>query len=365
MTLEVAHWGGRWGAAPVVAATSAVNAIAFSAHQTWAFRRAEVTNFVEAPFLCQNGFRATMALVRTLPPRAIGAERMALITAQALDSVADAVKALSAVKEVPVVLSLPDRLAGDEAGRAPQRRTIERAVAASFARVGRSAQITHHARGHASFGFALREAIDLLVTRRLEAVVVGGVDSYYDPDVVDTLLQEGRLFDGEELDSFIPGEGAAFLVLSRPHVARRLSGPLARVESVATNDEPAHWGTGLPSMGLGLSRAMRSISDRIAAERRFVDLWLADVTNENHRVHEWQLAYPRASAGVSREGTEFQFLPPLLGDLGAATMATAAVIAIEGLRRSDPEADTCLIMGSSQGPERAAVLLAREPTEGG
>lgn len=365
MTLEAAHWGGRWGAAPVVAATSAVNPLAFNSHQTWAFRRAEVTNFVEAPFLCRNGFRATMALVRTLPPRAIGAERMALIAARALESLVDSLEKLTTAQDISVVLSLPERLAGDRAGATAQRRTIEHAVAGSFARVGRTARITYQARGHASFGLALREAAELLAGRRVEVVVVGGVDSYYDPDVVETLVDEGRLFDGEDLDSFIPGEGAAFMVLSRPHIARKLDGPLARVESVVTNEEPAHWGTGLPSMGLGLSRAMRSISDRIGAERRFVDLWLADVTNENHRVHEWQLAYPRASAGVSRESSEFQFLPPLLGDLGAATMPTAAVLAVEAFRRGDPQADTCVMTGSSQGAERAAVLLAREPTEGG
>jgi len=360
VTLDVAHWGGAWGAAPVVAATSAVNALAFNAHQTWAFRRAEVTAFVEAPFLCRNGFRSTMALVRTLPPRAVGAQRLALLAAQALEGLLGDLVRLTAAKTIPVALCLPSRLEGENGDAPKQRRTVERAVGEILGRHGKTAIITSHARGHAALAFALREAAETLVTTRPEVVVVGGIDSYHDPDVVDALLEQGCLFDGEQLDSFIPGEGAAFLVLSRPHVARRLHGPLARLESVATNQEPAHRGTGLPSMGLGLSRAMRSISDRLAAERRSVDLWLADVTNEDHRVHEWQLAYPRASAGVSHESSELQFLPPLLGDLGAATMPTAAAIAIEAFGRGDPEAKTCFLTGSSRDADRGAVLLARD-----
>jgi 3-oxoacyl-[acyl-carrier-protein] synthase-1 len=359
VTVEAIHWGGPWGAAPVIAATSAINALAFTAHQTWAFRRAEATALVESPFLCENGFRATMALVRTLPPRAMGAERLAILAGQTLEPMMEDIVRLTPAEEVPVLVCLAERLGGDTREAATARRTIEDAIAQAFRVHHRAASITTHARGHASLGFALRKAGELLTTARPDAVVIGGVDGYYDPDVVDDLVDEGRLFDGENLDSFIPGEGAAFLVLTRPHVARRLNGPLARVEAIGTQYEPAHWGTGLPSIGLGLSRALRPISDRLASERRTADLWLADVTNENHRVHEWSLAYPRACAGVTGEGTELQFLPSLLGDLGAATMPTGAVVAVEAFLRGDPGASTCVLTGSSDAGDRAAVLLAR------
>jgi 3-oxoacyl-[acyl-carrier-protein] synthase-1 len=174
-------------------------------------------------------------------------------------------------------------------------------------------------------------------------------------------MEEGRLFDGENLDSFIPGEGAAFFLLTRREVASRARWPvLASVQCAATNQEPGHYGSGLPCLGLGLSRPLRAISDRLQKERRFIDLFLADVTTENHRIREWLLAFPRASAGVCRDTTDPQFLPVLLGDLGAATMPTGLAVAVEAFLRGDPDAATCVLSGSSVTEDRGAVLLARE-----
>jgi hypothetical protein len=53
-----------------------------------------------------------------------------------------------------------------------------------------------------------------------------------------------------------------------------------------------------------------------------------------------------------------ELLPPFLGDLGAATLPTAMVIAVEGFTRGDPAAQTCLACASSAGPGRGAVLLS-------
>jgi hypothetical protein len=48
-----------------------------------------------------------------------------------------------------------------------------------------------------------------------------------------------------------------------------------------------------------------------------------------------------------------------LGDLGAASMPTAAVIAVESMLRGDPPGSTALVSGSSDEELRGAVLLSR------
>jgi len=76
-------------------------------------------------------------------------------------------------------------------------------------------------------------------------------------------------------------------------------------------------------------------------------------------VREWQLVMPRAMVGVSEGEPVLELLAPFLGDLGAAALPTALVLAAEGFTRGDPPtARTCLACASSAGPARGAVLLS-------
>jgi 3-oxoacyl-[acyl-carrier-protein] synthase-1 len=327
----------------------------------------------ESPFLCRNGSRAIMAFIRTLPVRARGPERLRIIAEALLRPLLARLGALPAGSKVGLVVCLAERF--DDAAPAPLRKGRGELEAALLALLrSRGLEVVHIfvPRGHASLAHGIIEANAVLSSRDIDVAIVGGLDTYYDPDVVESLLEQNRIFDGENLDSFIPGEGGAFCLIARSDIASRYKWPvLARVESAASNEEPAHRGTDLPCLGLGLSRPMRAISDRLLGEHRVIDFWLGDVTNEDYRNQEWLLAIPRACADVTKpKATSMQFLPAFLGDLGAATMATAAVLAVESFLRGDLKADNCLIFGSSFGEHRGAVLLASESsapaaTEGG
>jgi 3-oxoacyl-[acyl-carrier-protein] synthase-1 len=362
MALDVVHWGGARGPAPAIVATSAWNGMGFTPHQIWAWRRAEMNAFAESPFLCRNGARAIMAFIRTLPLRAKGSERLRAIAAALLEPLLSRLDALPPSSRVGLALCLAERFADTAPPHLRKGRgELEAALLALLQARGRDVVPIVVCRGHAAFAHAILEANAALASHAVDAVVVGGVDTYYDPDVVELLLDVGRLFDGENLDSFIPGEGGAFCLVVRSDIASRCKWPvLARVESAASNEEPAHMATDLPCLGLGLSRPLRAIADRLRDENRDIDLWLGDLTNENYRQQEWMLAFPRASAGVSGPGATLQSLPVFLGDLGAATMPTAAVLAVESFLRGDPEASNCVLFGSSFGEHRGAVLLRNE-----
>ncbi|HEY8038205.1 MAG TPA: hypothetical protein VIF15_00355 [Polyangiaceae bacterium] len=362
MALDVVHWGGRWGPAPTIVATSAWNGMGFTPHQIWAWRRAEMNALAESPFLCTNGARATMAFIRTLPVRAKGTERLRVIAETLLEPLLSRLGALPQTSKVGLVLCLAERFADTAPPHLRKGRgELEAALLELLKARDRDVVYTVVPRGHAAFAHALIEANAALAARVIDAAIVGGVDTYYDPDVVELLLDVRRIFDGENLDTFIPGEGGAFCLVARSDIASRYKWPvLARIESAASNEEPSHMGTDLPCLGLGLSRPLRAIADRMQEEHRNIDLWLGDLTNENYRTQEWMLAFPRASAGVSGPRSTMQFLPAFLGDLGAATMPTAAVLAVESFLRGDPPADNSLIIGSSFGVHRGGVLLANE-----
>jgi 3-oxoacyl-[acyl-carrier-protein] synthase I len=361
--LDFLHFGGSHGTAPVVCATAALNGLAFSPYQTWAFRRAELTAFAETPFLCANGARAIMAQVRTLDPRMQGGGRLALLTSSCIAQLGPALGTAPPDTPVGVVLCLPERMAdGCPQWCAAQRRAVEDTVREELGARGLRPALVTVARGHASLAYAMLEAGGALAGGRAQAVLVGGVDTAFDPPVVQGLLEAQRLFDGENLDSIIPGEGAAFALLAQPGFAHRCRWPtLAVLEGAATSREPATMSNDLPCLGLGLSRPAVAMTERLRQEKRTLDWWLSDMTAEDLRVQEFQLAWPRAARGAMPPSSLVELLYEHLGDLGAAVMPTALAIAVEGFRRGDPLAATCLITGSSVTEDRGVVLVGRAP----
>jgi 3-oxoacyl-[acyl-carrier-protein] synthase-1 len=356
--VPVNAWSDPTGRSAVVCATTAWNGLATTPHQTWAFRRAEIAAHAETPFRLAQGQRATMIPIRTLPPRSQGVDRLLPVLRRLLAPLAARAAALGPRARVAIVLTLAERFA--EGGRpAPGARRLEATAEGEARAAGVAAAVQSVARGHAGAAFALPAIASALGSGQLDAAILGGIDSYYDAEVVDALVAARRIFDGKEIDGFIPGEGGAFLLLARADVARQLHlGPVARLEGAAFAEEPAAADPDAPITGAALGAAVRALCDPLEAAGRTVDWWLTDLTHEPDRVREWELVLPRATAGVSAGEPVLELLPPFLGDLGAATLPTAMAIAAEGFTRGDPRARTCLACASSAGPGRGSVLLS-------
>lgn len=374
MTARAAgSWVGKRGEVGLCA-MGAFNGLAFDAHQTWAFWRAEAVGVSEGPFRCANGTRATMLSARTLPPRLCGAERLVALVDGALGQLEAPLAQLRGAARLRLWLGLPERY-GPEASkaRAVERRHLEDHVKRWCERSAAGAPVIGVPRGAASLAFALAEACADVASGQVEAAIVGGVDTYHAPDVMDELMAQSRLFDGENLDSLIPGEGAAFLVITRPRVATSVGlSNLALVDAVGLGQEPGSLLSEAPCTGMGLTHAMRAATGGQRDPNWRLEWLLGDVNNESYRSTELQLALPRALAPggmdagkgyrpVAVDDLPVDFLPLRFGDLGAATLPTAAIIASQAFLRGVPKATNCLCVSSSQGPDRGAVLLRAAP----
>ncbi len=245
MTLAASYFRGG-GAGAVVAAVSACNGLGLTAEQSWAFWRAELSPFVESPFVCENGERATMCLDRTIPVKISGTAREAALVRRALAGLqAD----LAPVRElrVGVALATNARHPPAPAALGPElERVLGTATALQFLPLG-----------PAGLGRAMAEAASGLATGTLDAALVGAVDTAYDVERAAALLEEGRLFDGEHPEAPIHGEGAAFLLLLRADVAARLRSPLLATLEGAVLDEEA-LPADAPVDGAGLTRTLRA-----------------------------------------------------------------------------------------------------------
>ena len=360
---EFAHWDPLVIDGPVVAATAALNGLAFDPWQTWAFRRAELTAYAASPFRCPNGRNLTMGAIRTFPPQARAERRMEAITTALLDSLAGDVEALGEVRSVAALVTLSGLPSPDDAGcRARAGKVVRKVNEWLTERLGDGVTtvVEHDHRAHAGLAHALLRSVPALLDDRVDAVLLLGVESYYDPDVLAALFAGGRLHDGENLDGFIPGEGGAALLVVKASRAKAMGRAVrARIEGAATAWEAARPDNDVPCLGNALTAVTRSLTDVLAAQKRTLDWWLCDVTGDALRQHEFQLAWPRAGYDVMGPTGALEYLPETTGDLGAATLHTAVAVASEGFLRGDPAAETCLVTGSSDEGQRGAVLLSR------
>lgn len=365
MSLDLTRWDATDENTPVICVAEALNGLGCSAWQSWAFRRADLTAFVEGPFRCDNGERATMAPLRMLEPGAMGVERMVPMGATVLQQLRPVLAQRPADARVALVLCLAERMAeGASSWFRWQRELLEHELLGHLAEAvgGDDDEVLLRtiAGGHAGFAQAAVEVGDAMASGRVDVAVLGAVDTWHDPAVIESLVEARRLYDGENLDTMIPGEGAAFLVVARVGVARRAGWPmLGRLLSAATAREIGHRGSDVPCMALGLTAAANAATERLRAAGAMLDAWYADMTAEQERVHEFQLAWPRCAAGLMAPTSSLEFLPNAFGDLGAATMPTAVAVALEGMARGDPAGATALVTGSSDGDLRGAVLVGK------
>ena len=209
---------------------------------------------------------------------------------------------------------------------------------------------------------AFIRAIEILEEGLSDVVAVGGVDSYFDPDVLESLDAELRLHALATENGFIPGEGAGFLLLARRSRATGFA-KLGKILGVAVEDEPRPWGADEPCQGLGMSAAIRRAAGSMARGRH-IPWALTDVANERHRVDEWQIAQGRCFQAFSPELRHDQ---PLLktGDVGAASAAMLAAMACVHWAIGSAPGDLALVATHSDGPERGALLLGATEESGG
>src|SRR5262249_20153017 len=141
--------------------------------------------------------------------------------------------------------------------------------------------------GGAGSMLALRDALDILVSRRAPFVVVGGVDTFLDAKRLALLDGEDRLTGGS-MDGFIPGGGGAFVLLCGPGVAGgRRRKPMARVVGVGAGVEPGHRYSPKPYRGDGLADAFRALFSALPAGVPKVRCVYAGLNGESLPAKEW------------------------------------------------------------------------------
>jgi 3-oxoacyl-[acyl-carrier-protein] synthase-1 len=218
----------------------------------------------------------------------------------------------------------------------------------------RSAIVPH---GRAAGLMALELAMNAVSTDPAATVIVGGVDTFLDLLLLNSLDQEQRILGPRVMDGFIPGEGAAFFALSGS--ATPGAQPPVLVNGVASSmDEGHRYGTA-PAKGEGLANAMAQLRQNAGKLSGPIATTFAGFNGENFDAKLW---------GVARTRHNDFFSPKMLiehpadkyGDAGAATGAILLALAAKSLTEGTRRGPALVWATSDREPRACAVVSVAE-----
>jgi 3-oxoacyl-[acyl-carrier-protein] synthase-1 len=210
-------------------------------------------------------------------------------------------------------------------------------------------------KGRAGGFIAIGQAVLTIKQGRADFIIAGGIESYRDLYVLATLDCDQRVKSSSNWDGFIPGEGAAFLLLASEQVAvaRRLT-TISRVTPMATGFEPGHLYSEAPYRGEGLASTFQQLVAQGVVDAPISEVY-SSMTGESHWAKEWGVAFMRTRAAF-QEGYGMHHPADCFGETGAAAgplLVGLAALGIKGRYRRSP----ALAYGSSDRGARAAVLV--------
>jgi len=205
---------------------------------------------------------------------------------------------------------------------------------------------------------AIQDAVILLRQGVLDRCIIGGIDSYVEPDILQILESLALLKTSAKPAAFLPGEAAAFFMIERYDRACLRKGKIEGIlEAPAIASESCHRFSKVPSVGVALSEAIESAFVRLHGRGNEVGLIISNLNGDPWMANEWGNCMSRISTKHAiRE--QPQWCPPLsLGETGAATGAIAICMGVRGFVRGYAKTNLILVSMSSYNGSKACVTL--------
>lgn len=207
--------------------------------------------------------------------------------------------------------------------------------------------------GRAAALVALEAAVQAISSGQANHVLVGGVDSFMDLDRLSELLAEERICPAP--DGFIPGEGAAFVLLANRRGLPSGGKSNVAVLAVGKACDPGHLYSSQPGTGEGLATAIETMVATSAALPGPICNTYAGLNGESFGAKEWGVAALRHRPLFSPDA-QMDHPADCYGDVGAATGAILVALASTALARGD-RLGPSLVWSSSDGEDCACAVM--------
>lgn len=185
--------------------------------------------------------------------------------------------------------------------------------------------------------------------------IVGGVDSWMHPDLLQRLDDGGRLKSITNRWGFPPGEGAAMLGMCTNTVGRQSgSKVLGMVHATAVATESASMGVEAICTGEALATVVRTTAQQAGGK---ITLQLCDMDGDRYREHEYSHALMRVHPDLFLNAIDYVAPAGAWGQVGAATAPLLMTLAVAREARGFPCGPWPMIWCGSENGRRGAVVL--------
>jgi 3-oxoacyl-[acyl-carrier-protein] synthase-1 len=204
--------------------------------------------------------------------------------------------------------------------------------------------------GRAGALAALEAGMQALSGGTLSHLVIGGIDSFLDLRLLAELDQENRLLTANRMEGFIPGEGAAFLLLEADPSAAAVT-----VVGAATAEDAGHRQGSEPARGEGLANAMDALRETAGVEGIPVTSVFCTLNGEQFDAKAWGVARIR-HADLFADTAIMRHPADCFGDTGAASAAILLALACQALASGDMTG-RALVWGASDTALRGCSIV--------
>ena len=320
--------------------------------------RAGISAAREHPFLIDRaGDPMTAACDQALDPRLTGHARWLALIETAVREACTVMDGWSHARyRIPLLLALPELRPGFGEYDA---RAVRAGVMSITGLPIEISDVIVSTKGHAAGLALLAVATEQMRQGATEICLVGGVDSYFDPDTLEWLDNNRQLVGKVSRSAFVPAEGAACCLLTTESVRARFGlSALATVRTVAVGRESKVIKSDDICLGEGLTGVVKRASSHLLRPAETINTVICDINGERYRGEEWGFVCLRAGEYFD-DPTGYWSPADGWGDTGAASGPLFAMLACEAaLRGYAPGSRTLLWAGSEQGLRAAALLDA-------
>ena len=206
--------------------------------------------------------------------------------------------------------------------------------------------------GRAGIGDALWQAQTLLRNNTVKQVLLVGCDSFLDAATIEQFLEQERLLHAGNANGFIPGEGAAALLLM---LATDSSSGL-HILGVGTATEQSRPDGDIPNRAIGLTQAIRLACEHAGIQPNELELRMTDQNGEQYFAKEAANAYTRIMVkdGV---GLPLFHIADCVGETGAAAGPISLAYLSTLLGRTDGPGTTALLHFANDDGRRTALVV--------
>lgn len=333
-----------------VVAIGARTPVGLAAEPSAAAVRAGLSRLQEYPFITPTGELVVVGPDPRLDQRLEGRERLLLLAVSAVLEVAHKLGDAVFRADARVLMALPATRPGFGESDAAW---VAGALSSRLRGEGIDLPVEVAGCGHAGVISAIDRVTRANAVRDERLSLIVGADSYLHTDTLLWLERERMLASPEVRGGFFPGEAAGCLALAPLRLCKSLRLPvLAQVTGVGVAHESRLRDSETGSLGVGMTLAIAAA----LGGTTMVDAVYNDINGERYRSEEWGFVAMRLGAALGVG--DYTAPADRWGDVGAATGALAAVLAVQSWARGYSRGTRSLVATGSFDGQRGALLLS-------